>query len=449
MDQADIEERRIRFRRIFDHGGLLFSAVFNTLDGQGRPASTGAGAPRFPNQPAFIRTSAPDSNSCAGCHNQPRAGGAGDFVANVFVLAQNLDPVTESVSGEFSNERNTLGLMGAGPVEMLAREMSRELIAIREDGKRTAALTSTNQTGELRAKGVSFGRITVLPDGKVDPREIRGIDWDLIVKPFHQKGAVVSLREFTNNAMNHHHGMQTVERFGDGVDADQDGVLNELSVGDVTAVTCFQAALGTPGRLLPRSKAARRAVFKGESLFDAIGCTSCHVPAFVLNDRRFIEPNPFNPPGNLRPGDVTRRFSFDMTMEGESPRLERLPEGRALIRPFTDLKRHNLNDSDFQHFGNEQLPQGSITGFAPASDFTVAAHPRPTAEFLTRKLWDAGNSAPYGHGGDLTTLTEAVHFHGGEARASRDAFFALAEEDQGSIIEFLRSLQVVEPRGPR
>jgi hypothetical protein len=35
----------------------------------------------------------------------PEVGGAGDFVANVFVLAQTLDPVTESVNGNFSNER--------------------------------------------------------------------------------------------------------------------------------------------------------------------------------------------------------------------------------------------------------------------------------------------------------------------------------------------------------
>lgn len=282
LEQADIEARRVSLKRLFDHGELLFSAIFNRLDGQGRPASTGTGAPRAIGQPAFIRTSAPDANSCAGCHIQPRAGGAGDFVVNVFVLAQALDPVTESVAPHFSNERNTLGMMGSGPIEMLAREMSFELIAIREEAKAMARATNTNQTRDLVAKGVHFGRLTVLPDGKVDPREIEGVDWDLIVKPFHQKGAVVSLREFTNNAMNHHHGMQAVERFGDGVDADMDEVLNELSVGDITAATIFQAALGTPGRRLPKRFAAKRAAVRGEGLFESLGCAACHVPAFTL-----------------------------------------------------------------------------------------------------------------------------------------------------------------------
>jgi len=46
----------------------------------------------------------------------------------------------------------------------------------------------------------------------------------------------------------------------------------------------------------------------------------------------------------------------------------------------------------------------------------------PTEMFLTHRLWDAGNSAPYGHRGDLTTLTEAIMAHGGEAATSRIDF---------------------------
>jgi hypothetical protein len=145
LDQSDIETSRVRFDELVDHGALLFSAVFNKFDGQGRPGNTGAGAARIPGSaPAMIRTSAPDASSCAGCHNQPRAGGAGDFVANV--LAQTLDPVTESVSSQFSNERNTLGMFGAGPVEMVAREMTEDLLAIRAGSLSKAAATSSDVT---------------------------------------------------------------------------------------------------------------------------------------------------------------------------------------------------------------------------------------------------------------------------------------------------------------
>ncbi len=446
VDQADIDAGRLTLNELFVRGQRLFDARFNRLDGQGRPGSRGDGLPREPVQPPFIRTSAPDAISCSGCHAQPRSGGAGDFVANVFVLAQALDPVTTSVDANFSNERNTLGMMGAGPIEMLAREMSAELIAIRDQARVQAIATGQPVTRPLTAKGVGFGSVTVLPDGRVDPSGIQGVDWDLIIKPFHQKGAVVSLREFTNNAMNHHHGMQPVERFGLDVDADGDGVVNELTVGDITAASIFQAALNTPARVIPRGQEA--ALADGERLFEQIGCTACHVPEMTLRSRMFTEPNPFNPPGNLRPLDVAQPFSFDMTAQGPAPRLERTPDGGAIVRAFTDLKRHNLNDEELRHFANEQVPQGRLNGFAPASDFTIPPPTRPTEEFLTRKLWDCGNSDPFGHRGDLTTMTDVIHFHGGEARAAREAFFALSQADRDKVIGFVRSLQVVPDGSP-
>lgn len=442
-DQAGIEEGHYSRDTLIKAGQALFDARFNILDGQGRPASTGTGAPREPVQPAFVRTSAPDSNSCAGCHNQPASGGAGDIVANVFVLAQALDPVTFSTDPQFSNERNTLGMHGAGAIEMLAREMSSELIAIRDAAAEEAARSDTAVTRDLMAKGVSFGQVTVLPDGKVDPTAIEGVDWDLIVKPFHQKGAVVSLRQFTNNAMNHHHGMQSVERFGTGTDPDADGVTDELTVGDITAVTLFQAALPAPRQVPSRFPARRKAARRGEAIFSNIGCDGCHVRELVLETRWFTEPNPYNPAGNLTPADVDTPARFHLVARSKSNLVQARPRGRAAVRAFTDLKRHDLNDDDYDHFANEQVPQGTLVGFANPEDFTIAPRPRPTRAFLTRKLWDAGNTSPYGHRGDLTTLTEAIHYHGGDARAQRDAYFELPQDDRDAVIEFLKSLVVV------
>ena len=89
---------------------------------------------------------------------------------------------------------------------------------------------------------------------------VKGVDIDLVIKPFHQSGVVVSLREFTVNAFNHHHGMQAEERFdlnlntGFKTDFDGDGVERELTIGDITAATIFQAAMGVPIQVLPKSK---------------------------------------------------------------------------------------------------------------------------------------------------------------------------------------------------
>jgi hypothetical protein len=45
----------------------------------------------------------------------------------------------------------------------------------------------------------------------------------IVIRPWHQAANVVSIREFTNNAMNQHHGIQTTKRFGIDTDPDGDG----------------------------------------------------------------------------------------------------------------------------------------------------------------------------------------------------------------------------------
>jgi hypothetical protein len=430
-DQTDLEDGGLAVSEALDRGAELFRARFNLADGQGRPGATGDAKPtkRLSSTPRFIRTSAPDANSCLACHNQPLVGGGGDFAANVFVLAQFLDPPTDSVSVSFSNERNSPPLTGTGAIEMLAREMTAELLSIRNEAEQSARRSGVPVRRELRAKSVSFGAVTVRPDGVVDGREIEGVDPDLVVKPFSAKGVVISLREFTINALNHHHGMQAVERFGwprtGQADFDEDGVAEELTIGDVTVLSLFQAALPIPTRVPPTDPRRAAAASRGESLFGSIGCTECHRPLFELQSRNFSEPNPYNRPGNLRPEHVEHPVEIDLTREGFGTRLEP-GAGGAVIRPYTDLKRHRICDADDPFYCNETLVQDNV----------------PVDQFLTSRLWDVGSSAPYGHRGDLTTLTEAIVHHSGEARSARERFQRLGAEDRRAIVAFLLTLQI-------
>ena len=328
---------------------------------------------------------------------------------------------------------------GSGAIEMLAREMTEDLLTIRDQATAQAARAKTNVTIPLTTKGVSFGQLTAHADGTLDTSAVEGVDPDLVIKPFHQKGVVNSVRVFTVSAFNQHHGMEAAERFGIGQkdsagntittnDFDGDGVPDELSVGDITAATLFQVALNVPGRVIPRDAARRAAAERGEQLFATVGCTECHTAELPLRSRHFSEPNPFNPPGNLRVQDVRRRYTFDLTHDIPRPRLQRAGKG-AVVHAYTDLKRHVICDGQDPFFCDEQLVQGGV----------------PTDQFLTRKLWDVGNSAPYGHRGDLTTITEAVLHHGGEGRAARERFAALAAEQRAEIVEFLKQLQVLPP----
>jgi hypothetical protein len=440
IDQDDIDAGVYSPEALFAIGKEGFNAFFNTLDGQGRPTTTGTGAVRSAHDAPenFNRISAPDANSCGGCHNMPRSGGGGDNVANVFVLGQRfpflrfdggLDDLSLTPTLESSaNERNTLGMFGAGFIEMLAREMSTDLIAIRAAAIAQAANDGVDVTLPLATKGVSFGSITADPLGGVDTSGVDGVNADLIVRPFHQKGVVVSLREFTNNAMNHHHGMQASERFGDGNDHDSDGVIDELSRGDITATTLYQALLPVPGRVLPGQPKRLAAVERGERLFDSVGCTTCHVPELVLDSSLFSEPNPFNPAGNLRVADVPAPYTFDLTVHGPGPHLPKELDGTVRVPAYTDLKRHDMGPD----LNNETLVQGGV----------------PTNEFITKKLWGFASEPPFLHHGRALTIHDAIVLHGGEALAARQAYEALSETDRKCVVDFLKTLQVMPENGP-
>lgn len=417
---------------VLEHGKLLFEAKFTSLDGAGRPGATQAEVPvkrRQGGTPAFFRTSGPDSNACAGCHNEPVTGGAGEFVANAFTSEGVSDAEFDTLEAQFSNERGTPHLFGAGLVELLAREMTADLHALRREAVDKVRKSGKAETISLTTKGVSFGSLTIQPDGFIEIDRVEGIDHDLIVRPFSQKGVFTSLRQFSINAMNAHHGMQSDERWGrqwtNSTDFDEDGYKQELTSGDISAVSLFQAALPTPVQIHSQNENLKKAAEEGETLFGDVGCVSCHIRALPLKSLTFVEPGPYNAAGNLRLADAGQTaFSFDLRPDG----LTQNEAGEWLIPVFSDLKRHVIADAEKSHFGNERLSQRFI----------------PNDQFLTARLWGVGSTAPFGHRGDVTTLREAILHHGGEARESRLAFEALSDLEQRKIVEFLKSLRLTD-----
>jgi len=462
------DEFTLSTTEVIERGRAAFTARWTPEEGGGRPFTTGTGAPlaapaaplTFPRN--FNRVSARDANSCDGCHNMPfgLAGGGGDFVTGVFVAAQRFDFATfdhadprpksgaADESGAFvtlqslGNYRATIGMLGSGFIEMLARQMTADLQAIRDD-------TAPGETNGLISKGVSFGSISRTAAGWWDVSAVEGLPPQstsssgpddppsLVIHPFHQSGSVVSIRQFTNNAFNHHHGMQAAERFGDGIDPDGDGVYDELTRADITAASIFQATLPMPEQSLPRDPVVRRAVEDGEELFASIGCSDCHVPALPLVDGGWIytEPNPYNPPGNLQVGDAPT-LAVDLTRDDLPGKRPKAHHGVVWVRAFTDLKLHDItggpDDPNAESIDINQ-PPGSAGFFAG------------NRKFLTKKLWGAASEPPFFHHGLFTTLRAATLAHDGEAAASRIAFEALSRGDQDRIVEFLKSLTVPQP----
>jgi len=466
----DGEEFKLSVSDLVDYGKRLFVANWTSQEGAGRPLSKGTADGSilsdrsdplvFPRN--FNRISGPDTNSCLGCHNKPDVGGGGDIVGNVFVLGQRFDFVTfddldridtkgaaderglPATLQSIANSRKTIGMFGSGFIEMLARQITGDLQAIRD-------ATPPGGHSILTSKGIFFGIIARRGDGNWDTSGVTGLPApavlmsgntppDLIIRPFHQAGNVISLRQFTNNAYNHHHGIQSEERFGVGVDADGDGFVNELTRADVTAVTVFQATLPVPGQVILDDPEVRAAVKNGEQRFVEIGCGSCHIPALPLDKKGWIytEPNPYNPAGNLRSGDAPV-LSVDLTGEDLPPPRLKPTDGVVWIPAFTDFKLHDItsgpSDPNREPLDMNQ-PAGSPAFF------------QGNGKFITRKLWGIANQHSFGHHGQYTTMREAVLAHSGEALTSRLAFQALNDYDRDSLIEFLKSLQIL-PRGTR
>jgi hypothetical protein len=461
------DEYRIPLSALLRYGRRVFEAHFTLLEGAGRPLTKGTGLPITDPSHALVfpravnRISGPDANSCLGCHNQPVTGGAGDLATNVFVLAQRFDfadfsgrDVTPAKSSNderghavtlstVGNSRSTPGLFGLGYYEMLARQITQDLQSLRNS-------LDPGATVQLTSKGIAFGRLTRRDNGAWDTSRVEGIPPEslrsanpvdppsLIILPFHQAGAVVSIREFTVTSFNQHLGMQATERFGIGTDPDGDGISNELNAADITACALFQAALPVPGRVVPSTLERQNAARLGEAQFSAIGCARCHMPALPL-DRRgwiFTEPGPLSKEGTLS-AQTVKAVSLDLSSPDlPQPRL-RPQNGVIMVPLFTDFKLHDIcsGPSDANH---ENLNQHAKPG--------SAAFFQGSGAFLTTRLWAVGSKPNYFHHGQFTTLRQAILAHSGEAQQSRAAFEGLTNAQQRQMIEFLKTLQVL-PQG--
>jgi CxxC motif-containing protein (DUF1111 family) len=131
-------------------------------------------------------------------------------------------------------------------------------------------------------------------------------------------------------------------------------------------------------------------VLDGKRLFYESGCTGCHVPKLA-----------------------TRRDFEVGALAGQ------------LIWPYSDLLLHDMG---------EGLADGRPEGVANGR------------EWRTPPLWGIGltetvNGHTYFlHDGRARNLSEAILWHGGEAKAARDAFAGMAKADRDALLAFLNSL---------
>jgi hypothetical protein len=453
LELLGITDPEERFEAAFEYGDELFDTSYNILDGVGANVGDGlrfSGVPRadLTEWMSHVpdRSTGPNAEACTVCHIGPFEDGAGAAGLNVV-----RDPLRTAFVGDFI-QRNTPHLFGAGGLQRLAEEMTEDLQASVAQAKGDACIQGVPVTVSLNTKDVSFGAAVVDCTGISDASEITGIDSDLIVKPFQWKGNTATLRQFNREASHNELGMQAVELVGYDVDGDGDGILNEFTIGDITALTIYLAAQPRPSsklelnrlRLLDLTREERRSIQRGEEVFAAAGCVDCHLPAMVVTNPIFTEPSQSPefreasfPVGlnaiaeGVNPADP---ISIDLTADhpdnvlrirGREVRFgsfEKTSSGGAIVRLYGDLKRHEMGDALAENIDETEL--GGLG----------------EQVWLTKELWGVGSTAPYLHDGRATTLTEAILDHGGEALESRDAAAALSEADFAAMIAFLDNL---------
>ncbi len=390
--------------------------------------------------PNINRLTLVDSTSCQSCHGAGNGLllGWGNNAANVLVNLDN--PNNPTIDG--SNERSTPAVHGLVLLELLAKEISLALQGIRDAAIAEAQSSGQAVTRMLTAKGINYGQITANPNGSVDTSGVEGIDRDLRVRPFHAKGHEATIRIFTRGALNRHHGIQSTEllrimdasRNAETWDQDEDGVVFELSEGELTAMTVFQVCLPVPQEV----DQDRARVMRGRDLMDTIGCTECHISALRLSDPTWSYTS--------SRGVTTSIDLLDVELLGAG-RLVAEADGSVMVPLWGDLKRHDLGEE-----AHEPLDQPVDLSKPNYEDGAVAelideSLPAIAKEMMmTTELWGGRDTGPWWHDGSSPTIEDAILRHGGDSQASRDAYAALTDDEKSDVLAFLNSL-VVAPVG--
>ena len=402
--QREIEAQRWSPEELFQLGGQLFNLTFTP--------DVGYGSRDLPPLARFHkgRRGGPDASRCASCHWRGGPAGGGDAADDAY-----LDGDGDRQSSALA--RNPIALVGAGVLEILASEINAEL------DRQKRALLDAGKAGakvELVAKGISFGGLALGPDGALDTHEIKGIDADLLLKPFGWKGNMPTIRDAVEDALLIHHGMESdylvahapKERIGPygGRDPDGDGVASEIDEGQVTALSLYVAMQELPQMIAPADGDHLMMMAEGRNRFASLGCATCHVPSLPLDSTVFRLPGRPSGPG----------YSVDLARDAAEPRLTPDAErGGYRVFLFSDLKRHDLGPK----LAEPRADRGVDGRF-----------------FLTRPLWGVARSRPYLHDGRAATLEDAILLHGGEAESSRDAYAALKPTEQAPVHVYLSSL---------
>jgi CxxC motif-containing protein (DUF1111 family) len=377
---------------------------------------------------------------CGVCHSLPVLGGSGTQIERRFGRIENgrffgFDADDSDNQGGTLRQLRTVGtFVNGGRTCTIPLEVEPAAANVRNVGRRTtplfglglmdampdAVFAQVQQTQPSSVRGIARSVEVIIPD----PRDRSQFLGGTRIGRFGWKGLIPSLLMFSGDAYLNEMGISTqscfrgtsiedfaLENFpnnvpppngcnggdlappqpaGNGVPTFTDDAVGSCAGGrteiqdDLVLFTTFMEHLAPP----PRDLRDGTAVERGPGLFAAAGCSGCHVTG------TYITPTtPFN--------GVPGRFRF---------------------QPFSDFMLHDMGSL------GDRL--GNNTG---DSEFR-------TRLMRTAPLWGARFNPFFLHDGRARSVREAIQFHDGTARPSRDAFNRLSAAEQDLVLRYVNTL---------
>ena len=284
------------------------------------------------------------------------------------------------------------------------------------------------------------------------------------------------------------------------IDCDRDGKIDEMTLGNVTALTAFVAMTRPPQVVVPAGGQASfdrgKAIFEGtapdlKGKLSGQMCATCHVPSLSLAvptltiedpgvapvtnmsecpvETTLINPEP--PERHAITQQVKARVKAILAKRGAAKSLNAaaykelqsdavlaatpVPQpndgtlqidltnpGQVPAYVFPRLKPNADNSvtvpllSDLR---THNMGQGLADSVSQGVDVSTTP-PVPPPLFLTRPLWGVADTGPWLHDGRARTLADAIAFHmsdGSEANPVITAFNGLSANDQQAVVNFL------------
>ena len=490
IDQARLLAGDYSLRKVLESGGQFLTTPYSLrydFWGEGadgpRAAQRAAFYPHVDNFP-FLKLNGLGAQSCFECHHsigeyvEPGTessaktrkpgviGGSSGLASNAFINPDFPDPIVSLI-------RNPPHVFGTGYTQQLAYEMTHQLLAARELAHSVARFVpGTALSWPLSAKGSDFGVFITTYNAANnsfadDYSQVVGVEDDLVVRPFQWKGIASSVRHFVRDALDFHFSLQAVEKVGH-IDCDKDSGINEVSVGNVSALTSFVAMTRPPAQQLPSDPAQLAQVEQGEALFHEVNgeafCTSCHTASLTLDDPTLIIETP--PTVDTSPGSgfvcpdepaylvdavdkdehaVQRHFAhrFAQAKDSLGDKFDKLAQAqdqealaKAIAEAMASFDNESHYDIDLTNPGDDlppyiypRLPEsdGQVvvplfsdlkthnmgTGLSDitSQDADVSGISIAPKLFLTRPLWGVADTGPWLHDGRANSLLQAILHH--------------------------------------